>query len=147
MQIRSSFFATAGSLSLILLFLNVQPSSSIFKAKASTDKDNFDRAQNLVINLNRVEGSSGWYLLEGMRFCRDMDHHLTKAMRQVQEVDSTYARLRGRPDNKYLDTTAIKIDRAIQANQQLNADLKDAFAELKAQIQETIVLDPGSKKK
>ncbi len=106
----------------------------------------FDRAQTLVLNLNRVQGSSGWYLLEGLKYTSTMDHDLTKALRQVEEVDRTYAKLRGKPDNKYLETTAIKIDRAVQANHQLNEDLRDAFEELKAQIKETLVMDEVVKK-
>lgn len=103
--------------------------------------ENFDRAQTLLINLNKVQGSSGYYLLEGLRFSETMDHDLLKALRQVQEVDKKYGSLRNRPDSRHLEETAIKIDRAIQANSQLNSDLRDAYTELKAQIKETVAID------
>lgn len=103
--------------------------------------EHFDRAQTLVINLNRVQGSSGWYLLEGMKCCKTMDHDLLKALRQVQEVDKTFGKLRGRPDSKHMETTAIKIEKTIQSNEQLNSDLMDAYEELKAQIKDTLVTD------
>lgn len=103
--------------------------------------ESFDRAQTLLINLNKVQGSSGYYLLEGLRFSETMDHDLLKALRQVQEVDKKYGSLRNRPDSRHLEETAIKIDRAIQANSQLNSDLRDAYTELKAQIKETVAID------
>jgi hypothetical protein len=103
--------------------------------------ESFDRAQNLIVNLNKVQGSSGYYLLEGLRFCETMDHDLLKALRQVQEVDKKYGSLRNSPDSRHLQETAIKIDRAIQANSQLNSDLRDAYSELKAQIKETLAVD------
>src|SRR4051812_314801 len=49
-----------------------------------------DRAQTLVYNLNRVAGSTGFYLLQDIRNLDTMDHDLTKALRQVQEVDKTF---------------------------------------------------------
>jgi len=103
--------------------------------------ESFDRAQTLLINLNKVQGSSGYYLLEGLRFSETMDHNLLKALRQVQEVDKKYGSLRNSPDSRHLQETAIKIDRAIQANTQLNSDLRDAYSELKAQIKETLAVD------
>lgn len=108
--------------------------------------ENFDRAQTLIVNLNRVKDSSGYFLLEGLRCCQTMDHDLLKALRQVQEVDRTYGKLRNRPDSHHLEETAIKIDRAIQANTQLNSDLRDAYTELKAQITETLAVDEEIKK-
>ncbi len=116
------------------------PDAKSIKQEA-VPNEHFDRAQTLIVNLNRVQGSSGWYLLEGLKCCKTMDHDLLKALRQVQEVDKTFGKLRGRPDSKHLDTTEIKLEKAIQSNQQLTSDLLDAYDDLKAQIKETLVTD------
>ncbi|HEY9758470.1 MAG TPA: hypothetical protein V6C97_25115 [Oculatellaceae cyanobacterium] len=107
----------------------------------------FDRAQTLVINLNKKVGSSGFYLLEGLRYCETMDHDILKALRQVQEVERTYAKLRGKPDNRYFELTEVKIDKAMSSNAALRDDLRDAYSQLKAQIKDTLVMDEVSAKK
>ncbi len=122
------------------------PSAISLKDDLPTSGDGFDRAETLVVNLNKRAGSSGYYLLEGLRFVETMDHDLLKALRQVQEVDKTYAKLRGKPDNKYLEVTALKIEKAIASNTQLRADLRDAYSELKDQIKDTLIMDAGLKK-
>jgi hypothetical protein len=128
-------------LSLVITgFFLANPLAQSAKPSQGPD-ESFDRAQTLIVNLNKVQGSSGYYLLEGLRFTETMDHDLLKALRQVQEVDKKYGSLRNNPDSRHLQETAIKIDRAIQANTNLISDLKDAYTELKAQIKETVAVD------
>ena len=113
----------------------------------SADTPGFDRAQTLVVNLNKKVGSSGYYLLEGLRFVDTMDHDLLKSLRQVQEVEKTYAKLRGKPDNRYFELTEVKIEKAISSNTALRDDIRDAYSQLKAQIKDTLVMDEVSAKK
>ncbi len=101
----------------------------------------FDRAQTLIINLNKKPESSGFFLLEGLRFADTMDHDILKALRQVQAVEKKYAALRGKPDSRYFELTEIKIEKAIASNDALRADLRDAYSQLKAQIKDTLVMD------
>jgi hypothetical protein len=68
-----------------------KPTAYSFKQPDASSSEGFDRAQTLVINLNKKAGSSGFYLLEGLRFVDTMDHDLLKSLRQVQEVERTYA--------------------------------------------------------
>jgi len=133
--------AVAGT--LILLATSALAVASMY---AATDP-NFDRAQKLVLNLNKVAGSSGFYLLKSMREIDVADHDLTKALRQVEEVEKTYARLRGRPDDKFLETTQIKIQKAMQSRNQYEEDLRDAYSQLKADIQHTLLMDQGKPQK
>jgi nitrogen regulatory protein PII-like uncharacterized protein len=131
------------SVALILFALS---SASITPAFAdspvSTDPfSNMDRAQNLVANLNKVAGSSGFYLLQDIRNIKEMDHDLTKARRQVEEVDKTFGRLRGNPDQRKLQAAVIKIEKALNTRAMLEEDLRDAYTTLKASIQETLVTD------
>jgi nitrogen regulatory protein PII-like uncharacterized protein len=104
-----------------------------------------DRAQTLVMNLNKVAGSTGFYLLQDIRNIKGMDHDLTKALRQAEEVDKTYGKLRGRPDEKHLQAVTIKIEKALQSRALFEEDLKDAYSQLKVSIQETMVTDEARK--
>jgi hypothetical protein len=123
-----------------------KPDAMSFKQEASADSG-FDRAQTLVINLNKKQGSSGYFLLEGLRFVDTMDHDILKALRQVQAVEKTYAGSRGHADNRYFELTEIKIEKAIASNIALRDDLRDAYSQLKAQIKDTLVMDAVSGKK
>ncbi|MFY0022354.1 hypothetical protein ABTQ05_20730, partial [Acinetobacter baumannii] len=76
------------------------PSALSLKEDAAAP-EGLDRAQTLVVNLNKRVGSSGYYLLEGLRYVETMDHDILKALRQVQAVDGTFAKLRGVPDDKH----------------------------------------------
>jgi len=113
---------------------------ALSKQDAAADSG-FDRAQTLIVNLNKKPESAGFFLLEGMRFAETMDHDILKALRQVQAVEKTYAGLRGRPDSRYFEVTEIKIEKAIASNDALRADLRDAYSQLKAQIKDTLVMD------
>lgn len=106
----------------------------------------FDRAQTLVYNLNHVANSTGFYLLQDIRGIDTMDHDLTKALRQVQEVDKTFNRLRGNPDKRNLEAVTIKIEKALNSRAIFEEDLKDAYLTLKSSIEETLVSDPGKHK-
>lgn len=120
------------------------------KPAAAPPSDAFskmDRAQTLVYNLNRVAGSTGFYLLQDIRNVDTMDHDLTKALRQVQEVDKTFGRLRGNPDKRNLEAVSIKIEKALNSRAIFEEDLKDAYTTLKSSIQETLVNDAPAKSK
>src|SRR5271163_1992705 len=115
------------SLALSLMAVTLgNPSAFSLKDDLPLSGEGFDRAQTLVVNLNKRAGSSGYYLLEGLRYVETMDHDLLKALRQVQAVDKTFAKLRGRPDDKHFEVTELKIEKAIASNTQLREDLRDA---------------------
>lgn len=122
-----------------------KPNAMSFKQEAV--ESGFDRAQTLIVNLNKKQGSSGYYMLEGLRYVDTMDHDILKALRQVQAVEKTYAGLRGHADNRYFELTEIKIEKAIASNIALRDDLRDAYSQLKAQIKDTLVMDEASAKK
>jgi hypothetical protein len=136
----------------LLLVLLLFALSSASSAPALADKpassepfSNMDRAQTLVLNLNRVAGSTGFYLLQDLRNIREMDHDLTKALRQAQEVDKTFGRLRGKPDQRKLEAVTIKIEKALNSRAMFEEDLRDAYSTLKSSIQETLVNDTPKK--
>lgn len=120
-------------------------SSAALADKPGEPLAQLDRAQSLVMNLNRVPQSTGFYLLQDLREIKGMDHDLTKALNQAREVDKTYARLRGKPDERHLEAVCIKIEKALNARALLEEDLKDAYTTLKSSIQETMVSDEALK--
>jgi hypothetical protein len=101
----------------------------------------FDRAQTMLINLNHTRGSTGYYLLESDRVAKLMVRNLQKSLYQIQEVEKTYARSRGKPDDKVLASVSAKISLAQQTAQQLDDQLHDAFSELKESIKDTLIQD------
>lgn len=131
---------------LCLFWLSARPPALPFKGTGLDPGDNLDRAQTLIFNLNRVEGSPGWFLLQSIKHCRETNSDLVKAIHQVQGADKTYARLRGVPDNQFMDITALKIEKALKTNELMEADLKDAYTELKSQIEEILITDEERKK-
>ncbi len=127
-------------ISLVIAF-----SSAALADKSGEPLAQLDRAQSLVMNLNRVAGSTGFYLLQDIRMIKGMDHDLTKALNQAREVDKTYGRLRGKSDERHLEAVCIKIEKALNARALLEEDLKDAYSQLKSSIQETMVSDEALK--
>jgi len=105
-------------------------------------EEKFDRAQTMVVNLNKVEGSTGYFLLKDIREVKEMDHDLGKALFQVQEVDKSYAKLRGRSDERFLEAVAIKLQKVQQSRALYEEDLRDAYTQLKSSIEDTMMTDP-----
>jgi len=123
-----------------------QPLARADKGEALPPLEKLDRAQTLIYNLNHVQGSSGYYLLESIKELKNLDHEIGKALFQVKEADKSYAKLRGVPDSRFLEPVSIKLQKAQQARDQLEEDLRDAYTQLKESIQDTLVTDLGRKK-
>ncbi|HEY9715294.1 MAG TPA: hypothetical protein V6C72_17615 [Chroococcales cyanobacterium] len=138
------YFACA--LVLIAFAATVDQPLAGAKGETGAPFENMDRAQTLVYNLNHMKDSSGYYLLDSIKQVKDLDHEIGKALFQVQEVDKTYAKLRGRRDDRFLEPVAIKLQKAQQSRAQLLDDLQDAYAQLKTSIQDTLITDQERKK-
>lgn len=148
MQKTSSFpWATRLSINLVFaswliyLLMVMSPGALCGGSTHFDPTKKFDRAQTMLINLNHTKGSAGYYLLESDRVAKLMIRSLQKCLHQVQEVEKTYGRSRGKPDDKVLATATLKISLAQQTAQQLDEQLRDAFADLKASIKEALILD------
>jgi hypothetical protein len=111
------------------------------------DQPKWDRAQTIIVNLNKSEGCAGWFVLQDIKQAKIMDHDLLRAHHQVEEADRTFAKLRGRPDDKFLTPVIIKLEKAEQSRAQLEEDLHDAFDQLRTSIQDVLVTDSGPAKK
>jgi hypothetical protein len=118
------------------------------KTPATADEQKMDRAQTIIVNLNKMQGCAGWFLLQDIKQAKLMDHDLTRAHRQIEEADHTYAKLRGRPDDKFLTPVMVKLEKAEQERARLEEDLHETFDQLRTSIQDVIVQDePKAKKK
>lgn len=146
-----SLAANLFALAAVTVLATCTPTKADKPAPSSSSSDafsNMDRAQVLVYNLNRAAGSTGYYLLQDIRNIGEMDHDLTKALRQVQEVDKTFGRLRGTPDSRRMEAVTIKIEKALNSRAIFEEDLRDAYSTLKVTIKDTLVNDvPAGKKK
>lgn len=113
---------------------------------ATAVEEKLDRGQNIIVNLNKVQGCAGWYLLQDIRKVQEMDHDLGKAHFQITEADKTYARLRGNRDDRYLQALTAKVEKVQQDRKQLEDDLHDAFDQLRTSIKDVMMMDPERKK-
>ncbi|MBI4533484.1 MAG: hypothetical protein HY711_06005 [Candidatus Melainabacteria bacterium] len=111
------------------------------KAQRLPAQPDFDREQFMLMNLNRGQDSTGFYLSGSHAKTKVMVKDLDKALRQLEQVDRTYAKSRGKPDDRFLDSTYQRIKQAKQTAEQLEVQLKDAYDDLKVSIQQTLVLE------
>ncbi|GEM_PF-2819913 len=123
----------ASLLSVTLSALPGQPK------KHTAGPGEFDRAQLMVMNLNRGKGSSGYYLQESQRLSRQMLADLDKAAAQLEQVDKFYARSRGRPDDRFLLPAGKQIAEARAAARKLEEALSGARAELREGINQLLL--------
>jgi NADH:ubiquinone oxidoreductase subunit E len=114
---------------------------------SSEAHESFDRNQSMLINLKSAPMSAGFYLLHSYGTTKAISHDLDKALNQVVEVDKTYAKSRHKPDARYLENVCLKMTVARQTADQLQEQLRDAYAELKSSIEETVVTDTNFKLK
>lgn len=133
---------TAGAASILLAFTLVTISASDAKRPPKPPPaPRFDRAQFMLMNLNRGPNSTGGYLAESHKAAFKMKDDLAKALNQLQQVEATYAKSRGRPDDKFLEGPGERIKQAQKTADQLLNELRDAEADLKSTIQQTMITD------
>lgn len=120
---------------------------SLTHRSGAEDQPKFDRAQTIIVNLNKMEGCAGWWLLQDIKDSQKMMHDLGKAHFQLQEADRSYAKLRGHPDDKFLTTVQMKVEKCQQDRAQLEEDLHDAFDQLRTTIKDVLLADDDLKKK
>jgi hypothetical protein len=117
------------------------------RTSRAEDQPKFDRAQTIIVNLNKMEGCAGWWLLQDIKESQKMTHDLGKAHFQLQEADRTYAKLRGHPDDKFLTAVQVKLEKCQQDRNQLEDDLHETWDQLRTSIKEILLADEDLKKK
>jgi len=100
----------------------------------------FDREQLLVLNLNRGPNSCGYTVVTALKQTRTMCKDLDRARRQLEQIDISFARYKGKPDNRYLQPTSERLKQAEETALLLEGQLKDTYQELKSSIQQALIL-------
>src|SRR5262249_30079071 len=103
----------------------------------------FDRQQFMMMNLTRGHESAGFYLIQSLRYSKDMVRDLEKSLNQLAQVEKEYTRSRGRPDDHPLQSSADRIKRAQQRAGELELELRDAYQDLKSTVTQTLALEGG----
>ncbi len=98
-----------------------------------------DRAEKMVLNLRVGQGSTGFYLLEAARLSRVVEADVRKGLFQLREVDKSYSKSRGRPDDRYLEVAAVKLTQCQDKAQALTEELEDSSRVLRETIKETLL--------
>lgn len=99
----------------------------------------FDRAELIVLNLNRGPKSTGAYLTQTIKQTNVMVKELDKALRQVEAADREYAGTRGKKDDRFLNGSTERLRQALKSAQDLQSQLESAREELKTDIQQALI--------
>jgi hypothetical protein len=99
------------------------------------------REEVIVLNLKRGPRSTGFFLLESLKFARQMDRDLDRAARQLEGADSQYARSIGRPDDRFFAGAGQKVEKCREHVRALTQALQEAREELKSSIEQALVTD------
>lgn len=100
----------------------------------------FDREQLMLINLNHGRGSTVFYLLEAMKKIKDLNYDIERALKQAEEVDKTFARSRGRPDDKFLDLATARMANARKRGAEMEDEIYQAHKQLKEDIKRALLV-------
>ncbi len=123
---------------LVLLLSCIAATESLAKKK-SADSSTLRREETMVLNLNTGSKSAKFFVLQSLRTTRETQKNLTKAIRQVEQVDSNYAKARQRPDDRTLAGTAERLKQAQATAEKLEKDLDQVNVQLKSDIQSTLI--------
>lgn len=101
--------------------------------------EKFDRAQTMLLNLSHGKGSAGYFLLESERMQKEITHNLERALSQIVQVEKTYAKSKGKPDQKYLDASQLQLVNARQRSEELTEYISTTFRQMKRSVKETLL--------
>jgi hypothetical protein len=100
----------------------------------------FDRSEMILLNLTQGKNSAGQFLVEAINSNKTLIHKLELASSRVQAADSSYAKAKRRPDDRFLMSSQEKIKEALKTAKQLEAQLLDANKDLKFSVKSSLVL-------
>lgn len=102
----------------------------------------FTREELLLLNIAHGQGSAGFYLLEANRQSKEVTKNIDRAMSQMRQVEATYAKSKGKPDDKYLSSAELKLTQARQRSQEVSDGVWDGFREMKRSVKDTLLRNP-----
>jgi hypothetical protein len=99
----------------------------------------FKREETIILNLERAPKAPKHVILTALRTNRTTQKELDRAIRQIERADETFAKARNKRDTRTMTTTVQRLQAALQTAQQLEKDLTAANAELRADVQQTLI--------
>ena len=102
-----------------------------------------DRAEKMVINLRVGQGSTLFYLLEAAKLSKQAETDIRKGLFQLREVDKSYSKSRGRPDDKFLERAEVKLSQCHEKAKELTEELEDSSTVLRETIKEALLQGSG----
>lgn len=99
----------------------------------------FSREELMMVNLAHGKGSAGFFILEAQRQAKDSTRNLERALSQLQQVQASYGKSKGRPDDKFLPTTELKLVQAIQHSKDLEDMTSTVFQDMKRSVKEALL--------
>jgi len=102
----------------------------------------FTREEQLLLNLAHGQGSAGFFLLEALRTSKETTHNIERAMSQMRQVEATYGKSKGRPDDKFFPNAELKLTQARQSSEQVTENVSDGFREMKRAVKDTLIRNP-----
>lgn len=100
----------------------------------------FSREEYMVLNLNRGSDSTGTHIADALKEVRVIVRELDKSLRQLQQVDREFAKSKGKPDDRFLNGAADRLQQALKSAQQLEQDLTASRDELKDSIHQALIM-------
>ncbi len=102
----------------------------------------FTREELLLLNIAHGQGSAGFFLLEALGKSKEATRNIERAMSQMRQIESTYAKSKGRPDDKFLTNAELKLTQARQRSEEVTENVSDGFREMKRAVKETLIRNP-----
>jgi hypothetical protein len=99
----------------------------------------FKREETIILNLERAPKAPKHIILTALRTTKATQKELDRAIRQVENADEAFAKARGKRDSRTMSTTVHRLAAALKTAQQLEQELNAANAELRADVQQTLI--------
>lgn len=137
----SKFVLRATMLAALSILLFLAPAVNARRPARPEPARGFDRSQIMLIKLKSGDGSTGQTLSQSARQASLMARKLNKALRQLEQAEKAYAKSRGRPDDRFLLSTAKRITRARETAQQLEMELDGAHDDLNKAVRNILLME------
>lgn len=137
---KTKFDAAAILVILVACGLSIAPAIARKQKPQVVNADTLlKREERMVLNLQTGPKSTKFYLLQSLKQTKEMQKNLDRAMRQVEQVDANYAKARHRPDDRTMTSTVQQLKQVLDTTNLLEKQLQDANAELKSDVQGTLI--------
>jgi hypothetical protein len=103
-------------------------------------EDAFKREETMLLNLNKAPKSPRFYILTSLKQTRIIEKNIDRCLSQVDQADAVYHKMTHKPDDRTLSASIKRLKDAQQTAKQLEQQLQDAQEQLKADVQQTLIM-------